>query len=393
LQLSINDDIGDAAFKAGQFADAANLADNVDNWDHEFKTGVHGVIFVTGSSHTLIDAKLAQIKTIFGVGTPGATITEAKTLAGHTRPGAESGHEHFGLADGISQPAVQGIPTLPQRGQETINQGVILVGREGDDGVVLPGQAPAGVTRPSWALDGSFFVFRHLKQLVPEFNNFLETNALPVPTPILPGDPTGAELLGARLVGRWKSGAPVDSTPIRDDPDLTTDSQIDAFRFDPTSQTRCPFAAHVRKTNPRADLDAFGGTEVHRILRRAMQFGPEVTPAEAAANQSSTDPAFERGLLFVCYQSNIPNGFQFLQHSWANAPNFPPGKDKLTPPVPTPGIDAIIGQASTRDLVGTDPNAQTKDLSLPTEWVISKGGEYFFSPSISALQETFSQAA
>lgn len=230
---------------------------------------------------------------------------------------------------------------------------------------------------------------------MPEFNSFLEAKALPVPTPILPGDPTGAELLGARLVGRWKSGAPVDSTPIRDDPALTTDSQIDAFRFDPNSQTRCPFAAHIRKTNPRADLDAFGGTEVHRVIRRGMQFGPEVTPSEAAVKASSTDSTLERGLLFVCYQSNIPNGFQFLQHSWANEPKFPPGKDKapVNPTITAPGIDAIIGQGSVRELVGTDPNAQTSELPLPTEWVISKGGEYFFSPSISALQETFAQVA
>jgi hypothetical protein len=93
LKLSINDDLGDAAFKAGQFADAENLADTVDNWDPEFKAGLHGVISVTGSSHPLIDAKLAQVKAIFGVGTPAATITEAKTMTGHVRPGGESGHE------------------------------------------------------------------------------------------------------------------------------------------------------------------------------------------------------------------------------------------------------------------------------------------------------------
>ena len=262
--------------------------------------------------------------------------------------------------------------------------------------------AAQGVTRPSWALDGSFFVFRYLKQLVPEFNNFLEANALEVPNPILPGDPSGADLLGARLVGRWKSGAPIDLTPLRDNPAMgANDAQINAFRFNPSSQANCPFAAHIRKTNPRADLDAFGGTEAHRVLRRGIQFGPEVTPEEAAAKKSSTDPALERGLLFACYQSNIVNGFQFLQKAWANNSKFPPGKDKLTPPVPTPGMDAIIGQLPqspttplpVRELVGSNPAAQTKVLTLHQEWVISKGGEYFFSPSISALRDVFVRAA
>jgi hypothetical protein len=83
---------------------------------------------------------------------------------------------------------------------------VILLGREGDDGVAPPGGSGSGIKRPSWALDGSFLAFRYLKQLVPEFDAFLEANALKVPFPPAPGDPTGAELLGARLVGRWKSG-------------------------------------------------------------------------------------------------------------------------------------------------------------------------------------------
>lgn len=104
----------------------------------------------------------------------------------------------FGFNDGLSQPAVKDVDAgvVSEPGENPVRQGVILLGREGDD-----------AKRPSWALDGSFFVFRYLKQLVPEFDAFLEANALKVPFPQAPGDPTGAELLGARLVGRWKSGA------------------------------------------------------------------------------------------------------------------------------------------------------------------------------------------
>ena len=108
--------------------------------------------------------------------------------------------------DGISQPAIKDYspPILP--GQEEVNQGIILCGRDKDDGVVIPGKPFIPVTRPAWALDGSFLTFRHLKQLVPEFNRFLERHPLEVPVPNSSDDPTGAELLGARLVGRWKSG-------------------------------------------------------------------------------------------------------------------------------------------------------------------------------------------
>ena len=97
----------------------------------------------------------------------------------------------FGFLDGISEPAVQGVDNKPNRGQETIHQGIVLLGREGDT-----------VQRPSWALDGSLLSFRYLSQLVPEFNKFLKDN----PVSGLPKE-QGSELLGARLIGRWKSGA------------------------------------------------------------------------------------------------------------------------------------------------------------------------------------------
>lgn len=99
--------------------------------------------------------------------------------------------------DGISNPAIEGVDTKPNPGQETIPQGMVLLGRTGD-APTLNGKA---VTRPSWALDGSFAALRYLFQLVPEFDQFLKANPIP-------GMPAaeGSELLGARMVGRWKSG-------------------------------------------------------------------------------------------------------------------------------------------------------------------------------------------
>ncbi len=79
-----------------------------------------------------------------------------------------------------------------------------------------------------------------------------------------------------------------------------------------------------------------------------------------------------------------------MHPGWANATTFPPQKPF------TPGFDPIIGQTnddSVRTLAGTDPNNQTAELSLPTDWVLPKGGEYFFSPSIPALRTKFALAA
>jgi deferrochelatase/peroxidase EfeB len=111
-------------------------------------------------------------------------------------------HGSFGFRDGVSHPAVQDVDTNPNLGQETVPQGIILLGREGDQTNV-----PGLVARPWWAVDGSFLCFRYMFQHVPEFDAFLKRNALPI-FPIDPSAPQdlGSELLGARLVGRWKSG-------------------------------------------------------------------------------------------------------------------------------------------------------------------------------------------
>ena len=113
------------------------------------------------------------------------------------------------------------------------------------------------------------------------------------------------------------AGAPINITPLQDDPELGADpTRNDNFRYDfpddQQTQTRCPFAAHTRKTNPRADLQDLGfPTENRRIMRAGIAFGPEVSPDEAASGKTSSG----RGLLFVAYQSNIVDGFQFIQKS------------------------------------------------------------------------------
>ena len=139
-------------------------------------------------------------------------------------------------------------------------------------------------------------------------SSFLSDNALKTGDPTVPG----SDLLGARLVGRWKSGAPVMLTPLRDDKILGADTQKrNDFEYDLLSQEKCPFAAHIRKTYPRNDLGDESNSDPHRILRRGIAFGPEVTPFEKTSQKTH----FDRGLLFVSLQANLSQGFQFLQKS------------------------------------------------------------------------------
>jgi hypothetical protein len=68
---------------------------------------------------------------------------------------------------------------------------------------------------------------------------------------------------------------------------------------------------------------------------------------------------------------------------WANTQPFPP---KLLPPTIS-GFDPIIGQNGGKARNMYDPKVKGGDLKLPFSFVVPKGGEYFFSPSIRALAE------
>jgi len=377
-------------FIIGQKVDATlNLgdpkkADGNPDWDSHFLEDIHGVILISGESHDSIGKKKSEIEQIFGVGHAFASIKEIITLQGDVRPGAEAGHEHFGFLDGISNPVVIGFDTVINPGPKPVNPGVVVTGHTGDI-----------TTRADWATDGSFLSFRYLFQQVPEFDEFLKKNPIAkdgngkVLTPA-----EGSDLLGARMVGRWKSGAPIDITPFQDDPALGTDpTKNNDFFFagEISSQLRCPFAAHVRKTNPRDDLEVPPPPipsipiEGKRIMRRGVQFGPEVTREEASTGKTQHG----RGLLFACYQTSLVNGFQFLQHSWANNANFPPFTGLPAPQ--DPGLDPLIGQGD-RAMSGLDPLNPQNVTGLPT-FIIPRGGEYFFSPSLKGLKSTIASSA
>ncbi|KAJ7085405.1 dye-decolorizing peroxidase precursor [Mycena belliarum] len=366
--------IGDSDFVAGQFSETAQIGDNPSLWNPAFAgTSIHGVFLLASDTIDNINTELANIQSILG-----SSIKEIHRLQGAARPGSESGHEHFGFMDGISQPAVNGFtnPVLP--GQTAVNAGVFLLGEQDD---------PSQGSRPSWAVDGSFLVFRQLQQLVPEFNQFLTDHPLDTDT-LTPEQ--GSELLGARMVGRWKS--------LAADPNRNNDfNYLIASNPDPTTEnhfneTRCPFSAHIRKAHPRGDLDP-AVENLHFIIRSSIPYGPEVTNAEAASSTTSVD----RGLAFVAYQSNIFNGFVFLQNFWINNVGFPFGKVD-----PTIGVDPIIGTlgGGPKNISGLDPAVPcpdanncmgqldvSHDVVIPRDFVVSRGGEYFFAPSLTGIND------
>jgi Dyp-type peroxidase family len=308
---------------------------------------------------------------------------------GMTRPD-NPGYEHFGFRDGISQPGIRGLAasSWPDGiGEDGSNQDVVAGGefvlgypREGP-----PAQDPAGDPpslqpdpQPGWAKNGSYLVFRRLRQDVKGFRDFLAASAAK--------HNMSVDLFGAKLVGRYRSGAPLVGTrDAPEDPgttksDVLQKDKINAFGYstDPDG-TQVPRAAHIRKTYPRDQQvsDSEPG-ERPRILRRGIPFGQSFRHGNPPDSPAGADPQFpnDRGLCFVCYQRSIRDQFELIQCTWVNQEAVPEAGD---------GVDPIASQASPERKLRV-PGAVADPLHLPAQWVTTTGGEYFFSPSISALE-------
>jgi Dyp-type peroxidase family len=329
------------------------------------------------------------------------------------------GHEHFGFKDGVSQPGIRGItppnpanPIQGQPGQDLLWPGEFVLGYPTQMGPATPAPLPPGppgygsgetpppiseaqvsndpgppaTGGPAWTVDGSFLVFRRLRQDVAGFDEFVAASA--------GSEGVSGGLIGAKLVGRYKSGCPLEHTPdeppaldpqVADpsigDPSLLSDAKVNDFAYgtDPDGAI-VPRAAHVRKVNPRDEPTPGGGapdTLRHRLLRRGVAYGAPFDQGAPSGSPQAGDARFphDRGLLFLCYQSSLERQFEFVQRLWVNNPNFPRPGD---------GQDPIIAQlAQPRSF--SVPGLAQPELSIP-QFVATTGGEYFFAPSISAIE-------
>ncbi|MQY27406.1 Dyp-type peroxidase [Nocardia aurantia] len=412
------DQFDDEAFKNGMAEGATALGDpagSTSTWRVGGDAHPVDVVIVLASDHPELIA--SQEQTIDRAA-QAAGLALVDVERGRVLPGALAGHEHFGFKDGISEPAVRGtrseapedyfVPrTIPRTepfedysldyaapGRTLIWPGHVLFGYGRQDPakgprVVADNLRPIG---PAWADNGSFMVFRRLRQDVRAFDTFVQDAAASL-TASHPQAPFSADLVGACLVGRWKSGTPIMRAP-REDLRITGEAANyflydnavpGALPGDPAplaaadeGGTTCPAAAHIRKVNPRdsaTDIGGAGKTVPKLILRRGIPYGE---PYDAATPGSAD---LDRGLLFVCFQSSIDNQFAFLMQRWTN-------QDDRPVQLGVTGHDAVMGEpARPRNFTfAISPPATA--MTLPDRWVSATGGEYFFMPSISFFRDT-----
>lgn len=285
--------------------------------------------------------------------------------------------EHFGFADGVSDPVVEGFPktslkttaTNPQAPQ-IIPAGEFLLGYpNGYDGKItaIPN---AGSLADKFGINGTYLVFRQLQQDVKGFWSFINGEAARQGI-----DP---EYLAAKFVGRWKNGAVV--SPGEATAPATVSNDFD-FRDDPNG-TGCPFGSHVRRANPRGTglgetiEDSLKVANRHRLLRRGRSYGNFLeNPVDDGGDKN-------RGLFFICLNANIERQFEFVQHTWINSIKFNGLYDEDDPLIGTHGSSK---PGFTRSFTVQDEPLRRRICNFQ-EYVTLRGGGYFFLPGIKALR-------
>ncbi|HEX4965582.1 MAG TPA: peroxidase [Thermoanaerobaculia bacterium] len=260
---------------------------------------------------------------------------------------------HFGYADGISQPQVSGMtpPRPPDQQPALPAWGVVLRNSA---------QAPYNFPAPSvLSQNGGFAAFRILEQDVAGFEQY--TNNQPGIDP---------ETLVAKFCGRWRNGNPLALCPVSAGDPLPAE-QLSNFNYanDPNGDVT-PIGSHTRRGNPRGSESFPSPVPDHRIVRRAMPYGP--------AYQQGSNDTTPRGLIGYFVGTSLEQQFEFIQKVWINGQNFA-GNFQLPQ-----GTDPVLGvnnpQSSAFDF---PPSGHVSGFE---QFITTKGGLYCFLPSIPALQ-------
>jgi Dyp-type peroxidase family len=288
--------------------------------------------------------------------TPGVEVLSSLDLDGF--PPFDYAHDHFGYHDRLSQPEIEGGGIEPTPGSGApVKGGEFILGHVDESGELVPLPQPEILSR-----NGTFMAYRRLQEHVGAFRDFLRQH----------GGPTaeGQELLAAKLMGRWRSGAPLVLAPEKDDPALGADYQrnnnFNYAQMDPQGYA-IPLGSHIRRMNPR---DTAVNLQRRRMIRRGATYGP---PLPEGAPEDGVD----RGIAAFILCASLVRQFEFAQNVWINDPNFHElGNER----------DPFVGnQDGTFDMTIPKRPIRRKITGLPA-FTTLKGGAYFFLPSIKALR-------
>lgn len=341
---------------------------------------VHALLLLYDRTASTLETRAAQVLALLAPHGAAPVFTLPLTLKpfGH---GSDIPREHFGFADGFSQP----LPEWDEARRDELHGvpvGEVLMGHTDAHGDPAPGPTAAdsptsrgilsrsgqAAAQANLGRNGSYMVVRQLHQDVAAFRGSMAKSAAALDDPSIT-----AEWMAEKVIGRRRDGdllLPGGSLPaVAGKPD----NNFGYFAKDRYGHG-CPIGAHVRRANPRDGLardesarDSMRtAANNHRILRRARKYGeplPEGAPDDGA----------ERGLLFMCLQTDIARQFEFVQQTWLLNRVFGTLMDETDP---------LLGPAGPFTL----PADPLRRMAQVKTFVRLVGGEYFFLPSLSALR-------
>ena len=283
-------------------------------------------------------------------------VQALSTLDLEATPPLEYAHDHFGYRDRLSQPVIDGTGEVPTPGSGApLKAGEFFLGYP-DEAGVTQALEPEILGR-----NGSFLAYRRMQEHVGAFRQFLQQHGR---------SPEEQELIAAKLMGRWRSGAPLVLSPEKDDPALGADPQrnndFNYAKMDPHGYA-VPLGSHIRRMNPR---DTAANMNRRRMIRRGGTYGPPLP-------EGAPEDGVERGIAAFVGCASLIRQFEFAQNVWANDRTFHElGNER----------DPIIGTH--------DGTLEFKIPKRPIRKVIKglpafttvRGGAYFFLPGKRALR-------
>lgn len=271
------------------------------------------------------------------------------------------GRNPFGFKDGLHNPHLEGSGAHVHPGYgPPVKPGEFIMGYPDELGQMASSPEPEVLRR-----NGSFLAFRKFHTRVAEFRKYLRDQA---------ASPEEEELIAAKMVGRWRSGAPLVLAPERDDPKLGADAyRNNVFSYEEDMQgLKCPFSAHMRRVNPRDALkNDIVAVNLHHFLRRGTNFGPPLPEGVLE------DDGAERGGVFLLIGAHLKQQFEFVQSQWVTDGNFiSHGTEQ----------DPIIGNVEGGGIYTIPKRPVRRRLHGLPQFVAVRGGEYCFMPGLRALK-------
>ena len=397
-----------------------------EHWDSIWQDDkVHAWLSINGRDDDEISQRYSEMKALLsdypgiellsGHRGPNGSILEYQDASAVFESGEATGKEHFGFTDGIGNPYFEGsgihISRLPGRGKlmrdgswQPLAAGEFVLGHPDEAREYPPAPEPKLLSR-----NGTFMVYRKLHENVDTFTHYLDTH--------VKGFDGSKDLLMAKMSGRWPdNGAPLtlaatdeeksaldarmaDLVQRTDDGDECAKGQLKQLRsqwinFDydkDASGSKCPIGAHIRRTNTRGSLEHEKGAfdrpgalvDRRRLMRRGLPYG--------GIDETMSDSG-EQGIIFMSIGASIERQFEFVQQQWVNYSNdFKLGNDK------DPLIGNHDGHLTDKHIIQSGhPSQETALHGQPSKppffctemprFVETRGGDYFFIPSITALR-------